>query len=85
MVAARMAFKEVYEREVAGAQNRLPEWEFTPGWDRSGRDLAVVDAAEKGRLTVAQARRLLPHYVEDAGLAARLIALEAKQQSPVLA
>ncbi|MDP2622096.1 MAG: hypothetical protein Q8P46_18290, partial [Hyphomicrobiales bacterium] len=76
-VQARMAFLERYRVLVQQARDaRMPvTWEFTPGTDKSGRELMILDAAQKGRISVRAAQDLLPHHREDEGLNARLLAL----------
>lgn len=61
-IAARMAFKEVYTRLVAIARDqRTPiRWRPSLGHDASGREGAVLEAVEKGRITAAHAAALLP-------------------------
>lgn len=77
LVPARMAFLERYRALVQRARDaRTPvTWSFTPGTDRDGRELVILDAAEKGRISVAAAQRLLPHHREDEGVNARLLAI----------
>ena len=79
LIPARMAFLESYRKHLQQARDtRCPvRWEFTPGTDKDGRELVVLDAVEKGRLTADGARALLPYHREDEGLHARLIALSA--------
>ena len=62
MVGARMAFKETYQRMVSQARDKgeLVEWTVTLGHDPSRRDAALMDAVEKGRLTLPQARQYSP-------------------------
>jgi len=62
-VAARMAFRETYGRElrVAREQGRAPRWFVSMGWDTAGREAALVKAIELGRLSVEDARHRLPH------------------------
>ncbi len=76
-VPARMAFLERYRVLVQEARNaRVPvTWEFTPGTDKSGRELVVLDAARKGRISIEAAKGLLPYHREDPGVNARLLAL----------
>lgn len=66
-VGARMAFKEVYAREVAAARaaSKPPRWFASLGHDRAGRESVIRDAVQRGRLTHAQARQHLPH-IDDA-------------------
>jgi hypothetical protein len=76
-VAARMAFKEAYAREVAQARlhGKRPRWWLSPGFDKSARELALLDAMEKGRIGLEYARNCLPYHREDEGLNARLLSL----------
>ena len=86
LVPARMAFLERYRVAVQQARDarRPVEWEFSPGTDKDGRELVLLDAATKGRISVEGARALLPHHRADEGLNARLLALAGKVV-PVLA
>lgn len=61
-VAARMAFKEVYEREVLAARRlaRPVKWWASLGHNPRGRESALRDAIEKGRLSAEDATRLIP-------------------------
>lgn len=61
-VAARMAFKEAYVKLVADARatGTPVEWQVSLGYDKSGREGPIREAAMKGRLTAAQVQRLLP-------------------------
>lgn len=79
-VAARMAFKEVYTANIAQArlEGRMPVWSVSPGTDKDGRELAILDAVEKGRISVDYARGVLPYHREDEGLNARLLALTSR-------
>jgi hypothetical protein len=78
LVAGRMAFLERYRLLVQQARDaRLPvEWHFSPGMDKDGRELVLLDAAQKGRLSVGRVRELLPYHREDEGVEARLLAIE---------
>lgn len=80
LVPARMAFLERYRTAVQQARDaRQPvQWEFSPGTDKAGRELVILDAAEKGRISLDGARRLLPYHREDEGLSARLLSLAEK-------
>ncbi len=82
-VAARMAFKEIYGTAAgrARAERRPPIWIPSLGWEKSGRELAVLDAVEKGRLTAEHAQAILPYHREDEGLNGRLLALAARTAS----
>jgi hypothetical protein len=79
-VQARMAFLEAYRSQVQLARDaRLPvEWELSLGYDKDGRELVVLDAAEKGRITVAAACAALPYHRQEEGLSARLLAIGAR-------
>jgi hypothetical protein len=61
-VAARMAFRDCYTHAVmlARAERRVPQWRLSPGSDAAGRSTAIADALDKGRLTPAHARALIP-------------------------
>ena len=61
-VGARMAFKSSYNR-IVEANSRIgkaPEWFASLGWDKNGREQVLLDAVEKGRLTVQHVAMLLP-------------------------
>ena len=75
-VAARMAFKETYNANIAQArlERRAPVWTVSPGTDKDGRELAILDAVEKGRISVAYAQAVLPYHREEESLNARLLA-----------
>lgn len=61
LVAARMAFKEVYTRLLAEARarGRPPKWWPSLGQDKSGRERAVAEAVERGRIAQADAVGLI--------------------------
>lgn len=62
VVAARMAFKETYQRMVQQARDkRQPvEWMVTLGHDPGGREGPLLAAVEAGRLTLSDARNYCP-------------------------
>lgn len=62
MIAARMAFRETYLRLVsdARAQKKPVRWEPSLGLDPIGREIALKQAVEKGRLKHDHAQSLLP-------------------------
>ncbi len=62
LVAARMAFKECYDKLVAQAraQGKPAKWEVSLGHDKLGRERVLVKAVQQGRISAAQAQRLLP-------------------------
>lgn len=61
-VAARQAFKEKYEALVREARDlaKPVKWWTTQGTDPLGRQAAVMDAVEKGRLSIHDARETVP-------------------------
>ena len=75
-IAARMLFKEVYTRLIGEAMARgnvSPRWVASLGWDKSGRELALLDAVEKGRLGAKHViENLLPHHCDHEELMKRL-------------
>ena len=66
MVAARMAFKEEYERACAEARSKGKPVRWSPsfGTDKAGRAAAVVSAVEHLRITAADAQLMLPEIDE---------------------
>ena len=79
LVQARMAFLEKYRSLVQQARDgRKPvEWEVSLGHDKDGRELVLLDAVEKGRISAEGAMALLPHH-RDAETSPRLLALAEK-------
>lgn len=67
-IAARMAFKEAYQRLCQAARDRnLPvSWSVSLGWDAQGREQVIREAVDKGRLTSEQATIYLPNFAEPA-------------------
>jgi hypothetical protein len=63
-VAARMAFKESYNRLVTEArEKRVPaKWTASLGHDKAGRDVVLLEAMQRGRLTANQVQGLLPYH-----------------------
>jgi len=61
-VAARMAFKEAYLRNMQRARDeaRPPVWTATLGQDPHGREAVLLEAATKKRLTLPYVKALLP-------------------------
>jgi len=66
-IAARMAFKEVYEREVAEARamGRPVEWEASLGWKRADRVAPVALAVANGRISREYAFNVIQHEQHD--------------------
>jgi hypothetical protein len=68
-IAARMAFREVYQAAVSRARDARtpPVWRPSLGWDAAGRETALREAVEKGRLGIEHARLCAPDgRLEDA-------------------
>lgn len=65
-IAARMAFKEAYQREVSAARNDGAPVRWIPslGLDASSRESVLTEAVANGRLPAAHAAKLLPHLKE---------------------
>lgn len=65
-VGARMAFRDVYEREVSNARQAgtVAKWEATLGTDQYQREQAIQRAAELNRISHEHASTLLPHIAE---------------------
>lgn len=63
-IAARMAFKEAYAKAVTEARsNKVPvKWTASMGFDKAGRETALIEAVEKGRLKADYAMALLPYH-----------------------
>lgn len=62
-IAARMAFKEVYSRELreARANHVFPKWSISLGYDPIMREECIREAAQKNLIGQAHAARLLAH------------------------
>lgn len=62
-VGARMAFRDVYEREVSNARQAgaATKWEATLGTDPYQREQAIQQAAELNRIGHEHAKVLLPY------------------------
>lgn len=61
-IAARMAFKEAYERLVARAKmdGRRPAYFFSAGRDMDGREKVLVDAVRNNLIAADHVPKLLP-------------------------
>jgi hypothetical protein len=61
-IGARMAFREAYTKLIADARaNHQPtNWTASLGHDSRGRDVALIDAVAKGRISFEHARDLVP-------------------------
>ena len=75
LVQARMAFLESYRGEVSKARDKKvqPEWSASLGHDQSGRQGALMEAVEHGRLTQDQASQLCPGLPEPSPEVAKLL------------
>lgn len=65
-IAARMAFKEKYTKEVTMARNEKREvsWSVSLGHDKNGREGPVVKAANEGKLSLEHAQKLIPYSAQ---------------------
>ena len=63
-IGARMAFKESYTKLCADArdQKQSVKWTASLGHDKNGRESALIDAMNKGRLSASHVQKLLPHH-----------------------
>ena len=61
-VGARMAFRSEYERLCLEAESKgiPPKWTVSLGTWEAGRERALKDAVEKGRLTYKHAKTIMP-------------------------
>lgn len=76
VVAARMAFKETYQRMVSQARDKgVPvSWMVTLGHDPRGRAPVLAKAVELGRLTFDQAQHYAPELTPPAEAVAQIMA-----------
>lgn len=83
-IAARMAFKEAYQRICSEArlEKRPIHWFLSPGTDESLKQRTMVDAVEKNRLTPGYAMELAPHLMEEPLRARGLLPGEDVPQLP---
>lgn len=61
-IAARMAFKEKYVESIqrAKATHQKPVWRVSLGYDLRGREIALREAVDKGRVPAAHALKFVP-------------------------
>jgi hypothetical protein len=66
LVAARMAFKETYTTTLAAArnENRPTKWTVSLGHNVSHRESVLSDAVAKKRISIEDARKLVPELGE---------------------
>ena len=83
-IAARMAFKEAYERALQRARNDgTPcQWGVSLGWREDGRTGPIVEAIRQGRLAPEAAIPLIPQGDEYAD-AIKLLAGKMQLMKPV--
>ena len=74
-VAARMAFKGAYQRELdlAREAGRAPSWHPSIGHDVGQRERVLAAAIEAGRLCCGDAERLLPPHEQHDALPAEQV------------
>lgn len=62
-LGARNAFRETYIAAVARARSAAtpPKWSPSLGHSPAGRERALLEAVEKGRMKIEHAQRLYPH------------------------
>jgi hypothetical protein len=80
--AARMAFRDAYNRELSDArQSGMPvKWEVTLGHDKQQREAALLMAAERNRIGLEQVKGLLP-YLENGEVPKEVLALANKMSA----
>jgi len=80
--AARMAFRDAYNRELSDSrQSGMPvKWEVTLGHDKQQRESALLMAAERNRIGLEQVKGLLP-YLENGEVPNEVLALANKMSS----
>lgn len=63
LIAARMAFREVYVKELSGARanRQLPSWSVSLGYDPTMRDECIREAARRNLISQVTAAKLLAH------------------------
>jgi len=66
-IAARMAFLEVYKRDVTAARaaGEGPHWSVSLGHDKAGRERAILNAVEENKLTSDAASSYLPNFTPE--------------------
>jgi hypothetical protein len=69
-IGARMAFRDAYTRIVADSRAHLRKVQWMPslGRDQRGREEALAEAVEKGRLSQTHAQSLLPSGADNVRL-----------------
>lgn len=61
-IAARMAFRDAYNKAIIAAREHRHPVEWTPslGYDVQGREVALRDAVDRGRISLEYAREHVP-------------------------
>lgn len=83
-IAARMTFKEMYQKLVAKARltGKAAQWTASLGQDKTGQAGAIEEAVRKGRLSSSQAALLLPAFAPPGKTAALLEGPEEPPADP---
>ena len=70
-IAARMAFKEAYQRRVTEARERgqAVNWTVSLGHDPNGREHVIQTAVSAGRLSMEDAQQYIPQLISGQVLA----------------
>ncbi|WP_341237908.1 hypothetical protein [uncultured Limnobacter sp.] len=86
-VGARMAFREVYNRLVEQAKDsgQKPVWFASLGHDTQGREVALNQAVQLGRLSMNQVQQLLPAPEKVSPAVALLVNQMAERSKPEVA
>ncbi len=58
-IAARMAFRASYDRLCKQNEKEKPEWIYSAGWNKDGREKVLIDAVRQKRLPINEAMRHL--------------------------
>lgn len=79
-VAARMAFKDSYQRSVSEArdQRKPAKWSASIGHDKQARDAVLLSAVQKGRLPAPHVKALLANQQVTPALQSILNKVELK-------
>ena len=77
LVGARMAFKEAYAKELVSARARKVPVKWSPsfGYDKRGRETAVIHALERNRITSASALAMIPELGDRADIHPKIAAI----------
>lgn len=83
-IGARQAFKETYIAAIAKARDERtpPKWTPSLGHSASGREGALLQAVEKGRIKITHAQALLPHLQDSPQFERLLSATKALKSMP---